>query len=485
VKLPMRPLLCLLAAMLVAGSFSAQAMEGDKPFAIPRERIAAGVRRIAIMPVSIPASVPNRLQVAQRLEADIEAQVRTGGFEIVPAATMRAIHDDFSDALGGLYDPISGKPVEAQLKSLDGYVRELYESKNEVDAWLHTTVVARNVVVSAGKASWDGAIESIATGQTSAKAPEGVVPGLSLLVELKDNNGKLLYGKYGALQMTRLFHSNASGVRQVEVDPAQLMTDPEREKRALTIALQPLASGAESPAPAKQPPVQPVPMVANPDALKLPRAELLSGYKRVALLPLFFAQGSLQSAVVARYREMLDARLKTAGFEVVDAAEAGAAMDRLRKSAPGFHDPLTGVFDEARWNAQRLAILKDHARRLGVQAMVEPAMVVTAALINGNDAVWDGARENISGAKSPQGQKLSAVTAGTVPALSLSLRISDLADRRLFEEQMGIRLAAKQVGGQLYEVQQAELFNNPEAERKVVEQVLREIVAVPESAKKR
>ncbi len=160
------------------------------------------------------------------------------------------------------------------------------------------------------------------------------MPGLSLLIRLEDNNGTALYARYGALQMTGLFYSNGTRVRQVAVDRVHLMEDPERDRRALMIALQPLASGAETPPPAKLPPVAAVPMAANPEALRLPRSELLSGYRRVALLPLSWDEGSLRPEVIARYRELLEARLTAAGFEIVDAAQAGAALEALRRSTP-------------------------------------------------------------------------------------------------------------------------------------------------------
>jgi hypothetical protein len=396
----MRSALCLIALALVTGSMPAMAMEptSEKPFGIPRERIAASVRKVGMLPVNMPANVPNRVEVARRLEAAIEAQMRAGGFDILPAALMRDIRDDLAESLAPLYDPINGRSIEKTQKSLDEYARDQYETTNEVDVWLRPAVVPRKVVIAGGQYSWDGAVEPVGQNLPKGADADATLAGLSLRIELLDNNGRALYLKYGALQPTRVMHASGGRVRPVAVDPAHLLEDPERDRRALLIALQPLAAGGDSPAPGKLPPVAPVPVVADPDTLKLPRSDLLSGYARVALLPLSLAEGSLQPAVIPRYRELLDARLKAAGFEVVDAADAGAALERLRRSAPGFFDPLTGAFNEARWNTARSAILKEQGQRLRVQAFVDPGIV-------------------------------------TDPALSLGVRITDLEGRELFEDQ--------------------------------------------------
>ncbi len=124
-------LIAMLALAFAMNLSPAWAMEvkQDKPFVIPRERIATSVRRIGVMPVSIPANVPHRLAVAQRLEAAIESQLRAGGFEIVPAALMRDIREDLADAIGGMYDAVTGNPVEAKLASLDEYAQNPVRSQ--------------------------------------------------------------------------------------------------------------------------------------------------------------------------------------------------------------------------------------------------------------------------------------------------------------------------------------------------------------------
>ncbi len=118
---------------------------------------------------------------------------------------------------------------------------------------------------------------------------------------------------------------------------------------------------------------------------------------------------------------------------------------------------------------------------------MDPVVVTGPAFVRGNEATWDGAKESIAGAKPASGKMLGpdAGSSGTVPALSLRLTISDLEDRRLFDDEAGIQLAARQVGGQLYEVPQSGLFSNPDADLRAAEMVLREIIATPESGKRR
>lgn len=139
---------------------------------------------------------------------------------------------------------------------------------------------------------------------------------------------------------------------------------------------------------------------------------------------------------VARFAAMLIVSLRGRGYEVVGATETTTALDRISREEAGTYDIYTG---------ERLAgsdaILRRVRQRLGeelsCQAVVSPRIVRVVAFwlaehgfFSEGTASWDGARVELDAGRG---------ASGTIGALSLHVRITDLDDREVFYGIGGIR----------------------------------------------
>lgn len=488
----MRVLPILLLALISASFVSSVDGQQEVPatgFIVPRTQIVASVHRIGIMPVEIPELVPDREAVAKRLEKTIESQLRAGGFEVVPATAMRSIHDELRGASTGLFDPVTGAPIGDKPSAFMESARSQLVARHMVDAVLHASVVSRQVDVANGNARWDGVVEPAGGKDTVSllgKLLSGYVylPGLSLELKLESASGRKLYQRYGALQPRSYLVSSIGRHRIVPVQASSLLQDPLRDERALAIALRPLTNGALV---AELPQSAPAPLVEDPDAFRVPRKDLLASYARVVVLPMIEDDTPVTSRITlrsnriaSRYQPLMEARMSAAGFEILNHADVEKILQVARNSPPGFHDPMTGELDRPRWKSARAALLREQAQRMGFQAVVQPILVVRDTFFSGGMASWDGVTETVGGSKSLLKNLLGpdSTSMGTIPALSLVVRISDLDDRVLFENRGGVRLLAKLTDGQLRHIPATELYSDLEVDRRAVDSTLSELGTV-------
>jgi hypothetical protein len=183
--------------------------------------------------------------------------------------------------------------------------------------------------------------------------------------------------------------------------------------------------------------------------------------------------------VVARYAEVLRARLTAAGFKVVGGGDFPAIWKELQTAAGGFHDPLTGHLDPARYAAARLEALRQLKERHEVTALVEASIVSRDASFQSGVAKWDGQEQIITGANSKFGAMFSASGQymGQTQALSLMLRIVDLTDRALFEDYGGIQATSRFEVGRFVKLPDAQLLADAALDTEAVDLCLAELVS--------
>src|SRR5262249_32283023 len=119
------------------------------------------------------------------------------------------------------------------------------------------------------------------------------------------------------------------------------------------------------------------------------------------------------------------------------------ALDRIGREEGGVYDPDTGERKEDRYAAASSRVRERLGAELSCQALVVPRIVHVVAFwvaeqgfFSNGTASWDGARVDLRAGRNAN---------GSIGALSLQVRIVDLADRELFFAAGGIRTTSVMV----------------------------------------
>jgi hypothetical protein len=475
-----RAFIALGATLALAGIV--RAANKEDPFQVPRPTIVATVKTIGIMPLDLNEAVPNAAAVAARYESAIANRLEAAGFSVVRADVMREIRDGLLRESGGVYNPIDGKALEDKLKHLISEARDRYMVVHPVDGILYPRIAVRRAETDYDQARWDGVSEA-ASGKsfltslfTTGGTLSGTTPALSLIVTLTDRGDRTLYRKAGGLQLLRYAYVGWFGATQRDVDPRYILTDPQRDERALALALDPLAGSVS---PAANASVERLPGVQS-DAARAAHgtsADLVAHYPHVLVVPLQMADLPQTALVRTRVTQALIAKLAALGFKATEAADYEAQWRSERERAGGFFDPLTGRLDRDKVQRARNAVFSRLAEGQDVQAIVYPATVLTLAPFAQGNAQWDGVKERAFVARSSFGKLFNPAKTlvGQLDALSLKLRVADAQDETLLEDSGGLQLLERIQDGARAAVSKEELFTDPGRESSALDIALQSL----------
>jgi hypothetical protein len=476
-------LACVLVATTQLG-----AAEADAVFVLPRAELVTSVKTIGVMPVDLPAIVPDADEVAARLEQEIVARLQQGGFNVVAPAAARAVKQRGQEALGGAFDPMTGLAIPERVEALGEFMRHEYQALHPVDAILYVAVVRRTASFSMGSADWDGVRERVSNERGVTGVMQGILSGmkaaaevsaLSLAVKLTDPNGRLLYSAFGGLLVLSYptLYGTFVAYDLSAVDPKKAMGDPAVGARALAIAIDPLATGVVPQGRASF--TLPLP----PEAPKTPviaLKEILRDHRRIAVAPLEMPETPLKQRdiVRTRYGELIPARLAAVGFEVVATDEFAALWAAERDAAGGFYDRFTGRRDVAKLTTARKHVLAALKESSAVSALAVPSIVERLAPFKEGQASWDGVVQPVSKNRglSALGDNSSSY-AGGLPALSLKLQIIDDTGTLLFDGMGGIQLTSQFQNDHEAPLAERELFAKPGNDALAVECALSTLTA--------
>lgn len=483
----------VLATLLVAAALPSLVLgatpAADPGFKVPREQLIATVKSVGFMPVSVVGIVPDADTVARRLESEVLAHMAPAGVELVPPEVMKEIEARARTAVGGLFDPLTGRQLPDKVRAYQQYNANEYRRDHPVDAWLRVRVVERLALIEQGAATWDGVSDS-ATGHTGfagfmlSGGARGVVLALSLSVQLITVDGRNLYDSRGGLQVLEYVNGPAGNLNMVPVDPKSIMQDPARDERALGIALDPLARGKQA-KPAPEPRVAPAASTKTSGSPGLSPDELRRRFHRIALAPLELGPIAKHEPAQARYADLVRSRLTELGFEVVPADEFSTRVVEEITSIGGVHDAFTGHIDAAKNRAVFAKVARAACEQHEVSAVVVPAVESRTASYRGELATWDGVQESAAKSKSGLAALFSPTEYGYVRSLSLVVRFIDVDGESQFEGRGGIQLAEHLEGERHVSVPEQELLADSAKDKRAVEIALNDLqpqVAKPPSS---
>jgi hypothetical protein len=443
-------------------------------FAVPRAQLITTIKTVGVMPVEMDEAVPNPDEVAARLEQDITQRLQRAGFTVVPASEMRAIRARGLTTLGGVYDPMTGLPNREKVDAVREFSRQEYRVQHPVDGILRLGIVRRSAEFNVGWSEWDGVRERVtsvsgladvmAQGMVAGVHRAGTVPALSLGVNLVDARGETLYTGVGGLLVLGYptVGGSMAGYDLSAAGPKGGLEDPAITARALTIALDPLATGAVSD---KSLEFKLRPTAKDTGAhAPMAVADLLREHPRVALASLEIPPPAPEQAerVQGRYREMLTARFTALGFEVVSGNDFDGLWAAERSGAGGFYDAFTGRPDHAKLDTAMARVLARLRERYGIAGVIVPSIVPRKAPSAQGYAHWDGAAEPVSGGGSLLFNKSifnpNLNFAGHLDANSLKVRVLDSAGQVLYQGYGGVELTQHLDHGRFVLVPESSLF---------------------------
>jgi hypothetical protein len=493
-------LLALLAALTVPFVFAGDDLaEG---FKAPREQILTQIKRVGFLPIEFSRAWPRNSVAAGELEVLTMEMLAKGGISAVPLSVYSDIESRVRKEQGGWFDPQTGRTIEEKRSAILEKTRAEVAAAHNLDGFAKIWVDVVGARLSGSDAMWHGVREpaSFPLGQNALLKlfdnSVGSLPALSVTVSIFDRNNKLLYGRYGGLQllaMTREF----KGVTQFpDIDDDFILSDPVRNRRAIRLALQALVFSPEqvkaqdlefhkrSIDVTKGPrtkgelrdeegQVMAVPIIvesAKEEALPAPAlhiglADLKGRVGTIALAPVTLRIGRNLPGRGVAIEDALTRGLNAAGFKTLPSDTFSEIYLRHRATMGPYFDPVSGDALTDPNDALNAAVFEELRVKHGVSAVAHCTVVRSVALHDGKKAHWDGVSQSLA-----QGGNLLAKLnagisngySGTASAISLELRLLGADQEVLFANRGGLQLLQRMSAGlaRLLDVKDAELLTD-------------------------
>ncbi len=233
--------LCMMGGLCVG----AGCQKSYNPFRIEKSEIFHRVHTVGIMPalIQVESDLEDPNKVKNLFTDCVDKKLRDKGFKTIPVAEYRDIYDSLKKAMGPMYDPYTGKVKEEKLETLREHTRREYLAKFPVDAILYSCVFVSKVKWYSNRAEWHGVSEA-ATGREgfwadfTAPGASGTMAGLSLSIIMENPQEENYYVNFGGIQLL----SHVKNMDFVDIPKSQLLTDANKIRRSVDIALRPLLS---------------------------------------------------------------------------------------------------------------------------------------------------------------------------------------------------------------------------------------------------
>jgi hypothetical protein len=232
--------------VLLGLAVSVTACAGKKynPWLITPERFAADINRVAMYPVTAPDDFEDPDPPRLLFDSLVGSALREAGFAVIAADSVSALWQRLVDSSGGLYDPLSGQRNDAVWNALRTRWWSDMRSRYGADAVVFPSIIAVQASFSENKPKWDGTSQGIESfGGSLVRglfgiSREGTTPALSLRIQI-EREGTVLYRNQGGIEVIAK-PAGGPGSGWTPIPRAELFRDPERNVKAVRIALAPI-----------------------------------------------------------------------------------------------------------------------------------------------------------------------------------------------------------------------------------------------------
>ncbi len=222
------------------------------PFQISEEQFHTKVKHIALAPIAVPPQLGISESAKLRFDSLIETKLQEAGFATFPAKNWGEVFARIQQEVGGVFDPRTGKPDETKVKTVWARTADEIRSRFQFDAVLLPRVHVVKAYWGSNWARWDGVSEALASGLAGIFVPNasGTMPALSLVVSIggPDPDGPVQYRHRAGIQVLEKLAPITERFSKLfaPVPREELLTNDERNRAAVEIALGPLVKKPES-----------------------------------------------------------------------------------------------------------------------------------------------------------------------------------------------------------------------------------------------
>jgi hypothetical protein len=451
---------------------------------------------------------------AKLVQDAVARHLSAAGFEVVGPETYQATHDRFNKQLGGMYDAKTGLLKREVANAVLSNARREFISKNKLDGYVIVRVLPAVANYFSKYARWDGVhdrcdgeLPDVVVRFLEADSNQGTVPALSVRLQIVNAQDRVTYARDGGIELTSYFADFT--FKRVPAD--SLLKDAARIERAVRVATVPLLhtplqirDGDDDPMinamkmKLKELPQQPAAAEEKRQSpLLVPREQILSSVKRVALSPITAFEFEASEEVRKRIADQVRAELAPLGWEIVDSPKIRELLFTKMMQSQVF-DPLTGKRDDARVTEIRKSVFKELGADSPPDAILWLSLIKTSALQKSGDVEWDGVDQNAF-SRGPvvrkfwSGSGVPGAGVGGIAVSSLFVYLTDANDTTLYRARGGLEILQSikvtpryTYGGTSFDAENidlapGELFLDPARERPAAHAALRDLVLTPEA----
>lgn len=218
------------------------------PFDTSKEQFHAKVKRVALTPLTVPRELGISESAKLRFDSLIEAKLQEAGFTTFPAKSWGEVFARVEQEVGGVIDLRTGKLDETKLQTAWTRTVDEIHTKFQFDAVLLPAVVIVEADLTSPDWSKQFSSEAV-TSQLGAAffgAPT-TMPALSLVVTIggRDPKEPAQYKHRAGIQLLKTpvpvtERFSGKSLEPVPVPRGKLLTNDERNRAAVEIALGPL-----------------------------------------------------------------------------------------------------------------------------------------------------------------------------------------------------------------------------------------------------
>jgi hypothetical protein len=214
----------------------------DQPFKVDQEEFYRTVRVVALEPPVI-GEIKQAAEAQAEFESLAAEKLKEAGLSVIASDKYGSLRESLGKQDGGLYDPVTGKINEAKAKELQKKIFDELRAQYGIDAVARVVVLPRTAYFSACRARWDGVEQAMAScGFLEGGGNyNGRISAISLLVAIRDKEGKILFMNAGGIQLIARLKTGFFKAAQFEsIAPDDLFVDKLKNRAAVDIALDPL-----------------------------------------------------------------------------------------------------------------------------------------------------------------------------------------------------------------------------------------------------
>ena len=230
------------AALLLTAAANAETLGNHE---LPEDKAAHNARValirdshpiIALQPLTLP-TIDEAEAVKAEFHGLLQQELEANGFQVVPAEVFAEQWQARLEAVGGIYDAITGVRDDAKYEAALTDVRAGLAESHGASAFLVADILPRDVTFNGGNAKFGGVKEkaNVKGGRAmfGTTVPVGILRAAMLEAELFDASGESLYANMAGIQLL----SKMGREGTVGLDPDEFLRTGAYNKAAVSLAL--------------------------------------------------------------------------------------------------------------------------------------------------------------------------------------------------------------------------------------------------------